>query len=177
MPAIDAVRGANINEKLKHVGASKLDLVITSLRLLWAAAIDMIKGWLGLDPYYLQVYGKPGKAFFADPSLAGRFTKLERESPYWQNRATPRFLFKAPRYKEGTFERVQAPILLTLASNDVELSVDFIKSKAKGARSVEIKEYPFGHFDLYHGSAFERVSDDQVSFLKRTLQLQIEYQS
>lgn len=169
MPAIDAIKGSNLNAKLKHVRATRLDLVITSLKLLFAAVIDQVKALLGLDPYYIQVYGKPGKAFFADTSLGSRFETVQQESPTWQNKATPRFIFKAPRYKEGTFERVQAPILLTLAINDVELSADFIKSKAKGARHLEIKEYPFGHFDLYHGDVLETVLKDQVEFLKRVL--------
>jgi uncharacterized protein len=169
MPAIDAVRGGNVNAKAKKAGVGKFRMIIATLQLLGAATIDAIKGVLGLKPFYINVYGKPGYAFFTDPDLASRFELVEKNSPTWQNKTTPRFLFKAPHYREGTFETIQAPIHLALATQDVELSVDFIKEKAKNARSVEIKEYPYGHFDLYHGEIFLQVIKDQVRFLRRHL--------
>jgi hypothetical protein len=169
MPAIDAVRGGNINAKAKKAGVGKFRMVVATLQLLGAATVDAMKGVLGLEPFYIKVYGKPGYAFFTDPDLATRFELLEKNSATWQNKTTPRFLFKAPRYREGTFEKITAPIHLTLATQDVELSVDFIKEKAKKAPSVEIKEYPYGHFDLYHGEISKQVIKDQILFLRRHL--------
>jgi uncharacterized protein len=167
MPAIDAIKGANVELKMKKVGATKFQLLATSLRLVTAAAFDYIKGVLSLEPFYLKVYGKPGKAFFADPSLAHLFDHVEKQGPTWQNKVAARFLFKAPRYTEGTFERIKAPILLSLATDDVEVSGDFVKAKAKGATTLQVKEYPFGHFDLYHGDALKKVLADQVGFLTK----------
>jgi dienelactone hydrolase len=169
MPAIDAVKGGNINVKAKKAGVSKLRSITATLQLLGAAVLDAIKGTLGLEPFYIKVYGKPGRAFFTDPELAPRFDFLEQNSSTWQNRTTPRFLFKAPRYRNGTFEKIRTPIQLTLATNDVELSIDFIKDKAKQAQSVEVKEYPYGHFDLYHGEISQQVIKDQVAFLRHHL--------
>ena len=138
-------------------------------RLLAAAVRDAVRGALGRPPYYIAVYGAPGKAFFADASLAGRFEAVAAGSPTWQNRVAPRFLFQAPRYREGTMEKIAAPILITLASDDVEVSGAFVKAKARGARRVEIREYDGGHFDLYHGALFEQVAADQTAFLRAHL--------
>jgi uncharacterized protein len=167
MPAIDAVKGSNVKGKMKKANASTWQLITSTAQLLGAALTDTFKGLLGLEPYYIKVFGKPGKAFFTDPSLAIRFELLEKESLSWKNEVAPRFLFHAPRYKEGTMERIKIPMFITLASEDVELSVPFIKEKAQKAALAEVKEYPYGHFDLYHGEPLHTVLTDQIDFLKR----------
>lgn len=167
MPAIDAIKGGDLKGKMKKSNASTTDLIVASLQLFWAASIDLLKGMLSLEPNYVNVYGAPGKAIFTDPELATRFATVEKQSPTWQNKVAARFIFKAPRYQSGTFERIQAPILLVLATLDVEVSASFIRQKAKGVSHVEIIEYPFGHFDLYHGDIFKKVLSDQIFFLKK----------
>jgi hypothetical protein len=80
-----------------------------------------------------------------------------------------RFLLRAPRYRAGTMERIAAPILFSLAADDVEVSGRFVKALAARARSATVKEYPAGHFDMYHGALFEQVAADQVDFLRGVL--------
>lgn len=171
MPALDALRGGNIEAKMKHLKASRLLLLGTTARLVGAAAVDAVRGLLGLSPRYIAVYGRPGEAFFTDPALAGRFRTVEQSSPTWENRVAARFLFGAPRYREGTMERIQAPLLASLAREDLEVSSDFVKEKARKAPRAEIQEYPAGHFDMYHGAVFEQVVADQIAFLRRHLGL------
>ncbi len=168
VPGLDVVKGGNAAAKAKAAHASPRQLVTASAQLLAAAALDAARGWLGLSPHYLPVYGKPGRAFFTDPALAENFRRVEAQSPTWQNRVAPRFLFGAPRYRAGTIERIVAPILFSLARNDVELSNAFVKDVARRAAHAEVKEYPVGHFGMYH-EAFEAVSADQVDFLRRHL--------
>ena len=167
MPAIDAIKGGNLKGKMQKSDASATDLIVASLRLFWAASIDLLKSMLSMKPNYVNVYGAPGKAIFTDPELATRFATVEKQSPTWQNKVAARFIFKAPRYQSGTFERIQAPIFLALATLDVEVSTSFIRKKSEGAARVEIIEYPFGHFDLYHGDIFKKVLADQIFFLKK----------
>lgn len=122
-----------------------------------------------ISPRYIQVYGRAGEAFFTDPSLAGRFRTVEANSPTWENRVAPRFLFGAPRYREGTMERIGVPLLISLASKDVEVSSAFVKEKASKAPRAEIKEYPADHFEMYHGATFEQVVAGQIDFLRKHL--------
>jgi dienelactone hydrolase len=169
MPALDALQGGNLAEKLRRTGTSRPRAVAAAARLLGAAVLDAVRGALGRSPYYVAVYGAPGQAFFADESLAGRFAAVAAGSPTWQNRVAPRFLFQVPRYREGTMEKIAAPILVTLAADDVEVSGTFVRAKVSKARRVEIREYAGGHFDLYHGPLFEQVVAEQTAFLRAHL--------
>lgn len=38
---------------------------------------------------------------------------------------------------------------------------------ANAAPFCELKSYPYGHFDIYTGSAYEHITADQVDFLSR----------
>jgi dienelactone hydrolase len=172
MPAIDAIKGANTKAKAKAAGASSWLILTSTLRLLSAAVLDVVKSLFGLPPYYIDVYGKAGKAIFTDPSLAGRFQTLGEGSPTWKNKVAARVLFDLPKYKNGTIEKIKAPIFLSLAMKDVELDNSYVKEKFSRANNVEIKEYPYDHFSMYHESALEAVIMDQEKFLKKYLQNQ-----
>jgi uncharacterized protein len=169
MPALDAIAGANIGAKRKRLKASRVATVLTALRLLVAASSDGVRAVLGRPPRYVAVYGNRGEAFFTDPDLAANFARLQAGSPTWQNRVAARFLLHLPRYREGTMERIAAPILVCLAEDDLEVSAEYVKSKAARAKSAEVRVYPVGHFAMYHGEAFERVVADQLEFLRANL--------
>lgn len=167
MPALDVVAGSNVDLKRQRLGFSRTRTAAVTLRLLAVALRDLARKARGAEPLYLAVYGAPGEAFFTDPDLAPRFRRVAEGSPTWQNRIAARFLLRPPRYREGTFERATAPILICLAEHDLELSADFIRAKAARARPrAEIRVYPVDHFGMYHGEAFERVAADQVAFLR-----------
>lgn len=169
MPALDAISGANLEAKREKANASKATVVWTTMRLLTVAVRDAVRGALGLSPKYLEVYGAPGKAFFTDPDLAERFALVAAKSPTWQNRVAARFMLKVPRYREGSMERITGPILVCLAEHDIEVSARFIQEKTAKAKRSEVRIYPAGHFDLYHGEAFEQVASDQTKFLRANL--------
>jgi dienelactone hydrolase len=169
MPALDVVAGSNVEAKRKRLGVSRTRTLAITLRLLGKALRDLARKSRGAEPLYLAVYGEPGEAFFTDPELAPRFRRVAEGSPNWHNHVAARFLLGAPRYREGTFERVAAPILICLAEHDLEISADFIRAKSAKAARAEVRVYPAGHFDLYHGQAFEQVAGDQATFLRAHL--------
>jgi uncharacterized protein len=122
MPALDVIRGANHAEQKRRRHVSTAYYVWITARLLFVAAVDALCGFLNLPPRHIKVYGKPGQAAFTDPELAPLFQRVEEQSPWWKNYFAPRFLFEAPRYRQGTFEKITAPILFTLAAYDTEVS-------------------------------------------------------
>ena len=144
------------------------------LGLFRAAIIDAIRGWLGRPPYLLPMYGKPGQAAqFTDPNLKPFFEALQRESPTWRNAFTPRLLLNAPRYREGTAERLTMPLLVCVADGDVNASPRFAEYVASRAPRAEVKRYSVGHFDVYremNPAVFEQVIADQIAFLRKHLQ-------
>jgi uncharacterized protein len=168
MPGLDVVVGSNMELKRKRAGMGRVRTAGVVARLMIAAVRDRLAAALGRPPVYLEVYGRPGEAFFTDPELAARFRRVAEGSATWQNRVAARFLLGVPRYREGSFERVRAPILICLAQHDFEVSEEFVRKKAAGARRAEIRVYPGGHFDLYHGELLEQVAADQTKFLRST---------
>lgn len=59
--------------------------------------------------------------------------------------------------------------MVTLARDDAELSSRFVKEKLSTARFPDIREYPVGHFDVYHGAVRDEIIGDQSAFLVRHL--------
>jgi dienelactone hydrolase len=169
MPALDVIKGGNVESKRKALEVSRGLVVLTTLRLLGAALEDALRGVLGRTPRYLEVYGDAGHAFLADPRLAQNFEHLAKGSVTWQNRVAARFLLGAPRYREGTMERIPSPMLVCLADKDVEISNVYVIDKVRRAPRAEVRTYPYGHFDLYHGPPFEQLVAEQAAFLRHHL--------
>ena len=169
MPALDVLKGANTKAKAKAANISRLQMVSATVRLLGSALLDVAKDKIGLSPHYLKVYGDVGEAIFTDPSLARRFNKVAESSPTWKNQVAARTIFNLPVYKEGTIERITAPMFIAISTKDIEVDPAFIRDKFSKAENAEIKEYPYDHFSMYHEEPFEEVVTDQVNFLKEHL--------
>jgi dienelactone hydrolase len=148
---------------------AKREIAVAMIRLLAAATLDAVRGAVGLSPHYIAVYGRLGHAVFSDPALAGLFRDVEKNAPSWRNQVTPRFFFTAPRYRDGTIERISAPLMVTVAHDDEVISTAFVKQQAAKAAHHEIREYPVRHFDMYHGAVRDQVAADQLAFLRRHL--------
>lgn len=169
VPALDMYAGLRGRFRSATLRPGPVRTVLATSRLMLSAAVDAARGRFGFAPHYLAVYGPLGRAAFSDPALENNFRELESKSPTWRNQVTPRFLFHAPRYRDGTLERIQCPVLITLARDDAAISTPFVKRKGSGAANVTLKEYPVGHFDMYHGAVRDQVARDQRDFLLRSL--------
>jgi hypothetical protein len=121
------------------------------------------------------MYGAPGQAAqFTDPDLKPFFDALQRESPSWRNAFTPHLLLAAPRYREGTAERLTMPVLVCVADGDVNASPRFSVHVHVASRAPrgQVHRYPVGHFDVYREidpTVFEQVLADQIAFLRTHL--------
>lgn len=169
VPGLDLFKGVRGRYVPPHMRMSGREIAVATIRLLAAATLDAVRGAIGLSPYYIAVYGQPGHAVFNDPTLAGLFRHVEQHAPSWRNRVTPRFLFTAPRYRDGTIERIMTPLMVTVARDDEVVSTDFVKEKAAKAAHHEIHEYPVTHFEMYHGAVRDQVTADQLAFLQHHL--------
>jgi uncharacterized protein len=110
VPGLDLFKGVRGRFKPAGFQPGKAKVAAATIRLLGAALWDAARGAVGMSPYYIPVYGRLGHAVFSDPALAGLFRDVERGAPSWRNRVTPRCLFTAPRYRDGTIERIVAPL-------------------------------------------------------------------
>lgn len=169
VPALDMYRGLRGRFRPATHRPGVVRTVVATLRLTAAAVQDELRGRLGLSPHYLAVYGQLGRSVFSDPALARRFREVESNAPTWRNSVTPRFLLHAPRYRDGTVERLRCPVLVTLARDDATISTPYLTQKLRNVPRVEIRQYPVGHFDVYHDGARDDIARDQRDFLLRHL--------
>ena len=58
---------------------------------------------------------------------------------------------------------------MQVATGDAVTPPEPARRAARRAPLGELREYPGGHFTVYHGEAFERAVADQVEFLARAL--------
>jgi hypothetical protein len=74
-------------------------------------------------------------------------------------------------WRPGTrLREVRAPILVCACTGDSVAPAKETIAYAKSAPTCELKIYPYGHFDIYLGEAFEVVTKDQLAFLARVVQ-------
>lgn len=166
VPAIDMFRGLRGRHVPGHLRVGVVRVCKATASLMWAASVDTVRGALRLEPSYIPVYGRLGRAVFWDPSLAPLFTDLESHSLSWRNEITPRFLFKAPRYRRETLRRLTAPLLVTVARDDEVISTRFIEKVVADAPRYEVRQYPVRHFDMYHGAIRDQLAADHLRFLQ-----------
>ena len=169
VPALDMYTGLRGRFRPRDFRPGPAQAVAATARLVAAAAVDTVRGWLGRAPHYIAVYGALGRAAFSNPALAQRFRQVEVDAPSWRNEFTPRFLFHAPRYRDGTIEKIGCPLMVTLARDDAEVSSSFVLQKLSRAEHPEIRLYPVGHFDMYHGAVQAELARDHRDFLLRRL--------
>jgi hypothetical protein len=140
VPAIDkSAQGisAEVKAKMTREGISLGSLIAVSLRSLAAGLYDEVRGFAGLSPFYIAVFGRPGHvAAFTDPEWEAHLALFAR-GPGWRNEFAPRFLFHTPKYVQGTAERIRMPLLVCVAEQDTEahpaLAIDIAR---KGERPL-----------------------------------------
>ncbi len=143
--------------------------------LLWATPhgiIDIVKARLNLAPHYVKLVDRPGKfaAMNTPESLPG-FLSIVPDESAWQNRVCARILFKFPLYRPLRFApQVKCPALLILAENDSLVAPASIRKAAKRMTNARVIAYPYGHFDIFHGEAFDDAIIKQTEFLMQHLQ-------
>lgn len=173
VPAIDkSTKGmsADANEKIARLGLTKPRLIGMYASVITMAIYDGVRGAFGLSPYYIPVFGKPGDiAAFTDPADYWAYDRFKTAAPTWENRFAPRFMFDVPKYRPGVAQRIQAPLLICAAEHDTEANPNIAAEVAKEAPHGEFKLYPGGHFEAYYGDTFERMTQDEVTFLRKHL--------
>ncbi len=65
--------------------------------------------------------------------------------------------------------KVRAPILVCACEGDSVAPPEPTIAYTKCVPNCELKTYPYGHFDIYAGEPFERVTRDQLAFLEHVV--------
>ncbi len=143
--------------------------IFSSLKVGILAFCDKIGSLLGMRPISVGVFGKSGAAALMTAFDAqDGYLNLMKEGVSFRNEVAARFGLDIIRYFPGRrTSGISCPVLFCICEKDSVAPAKATKRHAGKAPRGEIKLYPNGHFDIYIGSAFERVVADQIEFLQR----------
>jgi dienelactone hydrolase len=144
-----------------------------ALRLGLAATKDRLAQATGRSAVRVKVAARPGELGLmeAPDVIDGVIGLLEAsgltEAEY-PNDVPARIALEIPLYTPGRKARqVQCPILFCVCETDsVAPPKATLRHAAKAPRG-EVIRYPAGHFDIYLGELFDRVTADQLAFLAK----------
>jgi fermentation-respiration switch protein FrsA (DUF1100 family) len=143
----------------------------TAAKVLTAALRDAFARFRRGRPVPVAVAGPPGSAALmtAPDALPGLQALLDDHTPF-VNETPARAVFEILTYRPGrAARRVTAPILFCVSENDSVAPTRATLRHARRAARADILVDRAGHFEFYHGEAFERLADAQISFLLRSL--------
>lgn len=97
--------------------------------------------------------------------------KSPDNSSFTVNAITARLALSLPFYRPGrALKQLGAiPVLICACDNDSVAPVKPTLRAAKGLSQVRVIRYPYGHFEIYVGEAFEHALTDQLNFLHQNL--------
>jgi fermentation-respiration switch protein FrsA (DUF1100 family) len=132
---------------------------------------DQLRALAGRSPYYVPVTGKSGSfAVMTTPDSKSGIEAMVPAETRWENRVAARILTRIGFYRPGRqAARISCPVLVCACDGDALAPAERTAELVSKAPRAEIKRYPFGHFDIYVGTAFEEAVSDQAAFLSRHL--------
>jgi len=155
-PVIDGVRS------LLHIGGPA-----HAIRLFLAGVRDGMRALRGAKPYRIPAIGPPGSlAVFNSPDSIPGFESVTSPGSSWRNELCARAALAPPYRLERKARRIACPILYCITEDDDINPPELGRRAAQRAPKGELRSYPGGHFDPFLGETLERVSADQVDFLR-----------
>ncbi len=144
---------------------------VTSLKVSALALRDRIGSWFGAQPVMVPLAAKPGEtALMNAPDAYDGYLALQPAGAKTLNHVAARFALDIIRYYPGRkAAKIKAPVLFCVCNTDSVAPAKATLRHASRTPRHEIRHYADGHFEIYLGEAFERVINDQLDFLKRTV--------
>lgn len=139
-------------------------------RLAGAGLRDGARALRGAAPYRVPAAGPPGSAgLLNSPGSQPGFEAVTPPGSTWRNQLCARAALAPPYRLQRKVRNIPCPILYCIVEDDDVNPPELGKQAAEHAPQGELELYPGGHFDPFLGDAFERISADQVEFLRRRL--------
>jgi pimeloyl-ACP methyl ester carboxylesterase len=148
---------------------------LTTLGITWLGLRDLFAVLTGGDPVLVPLAGRPGDiALMNTPDAWEGFIGQQPPGATAINGVTARSGFALPLAHPGRqIRHIACPILFGICDKDTVAPVGPALRYAAQAPKGEILRYPLGHFDIYHGANFDRISEDMLLFLKRHVPVNI----
>ncbi len=131
---------------------------------------DAIRGRLSLPPLRVAVVRERGLALLASPDSHEGYMAIVDPGSKWSGRVPARVFLEILRYHPGRrASEVEVPTLLLGASRDAICPLGATRRVARRLPRGELREFPIGHFDAYHGEWLRRLSEVAGRFLEAHL--------
>lgn len=80
------------------------------------------------------------------------------------------FALKIGFWRPGkNLEKLRTPMFVCVCEHDSVAPPGPTLALARAAKTCEVATYPYGHFDIYTGQAYDRITADQLAFLQRVV--------
>ncbi|UPK75281.1 alpha/beta fold hydrolase [Nocardioidaceae bacterium SCSIO 66511] len=141
----------------------------SSTKVLLAGLRDLGAHLRHRKPATVRITGQRGDAaLMVTSDAADGYASLVPVGGSVPDRVSARAGLTIPMYAPGRAVRsIECPVLFCVCDNDSVAPARITRWYARKARTREVRRYPIGHFDIYHGDAYESAIADQLAFLER----------
>jgi len=123
------------------------------------------------SPFYVKVISTPDEfAIMNTPeSMQGYLALIPKDSA-WKNQAPARIFATLPVYRPISYaSKIKSPVLIIYGEKDSLIPPAGVRKTAARIQNVKLVSLPVGHFDVYTGDLFNKVSDIEADFLVERL--------
>lgn len=137
------------------------------------AVRDVIAAVRGREPVLVPLAAEHrGTALMASDDALEGFRALQPPGSDFRNEVAARFALNILRYFPGRIARtITCPVFFAVCDPDTVAPAKATLRHARRLSDAEVTRYPYGHFAIYVGEAFETVVADQIDFLRRRVPL------
>lgn len=128
---------------------------------------DYMGSKMGLNPKRLPVVDQYKLCFMPTADSYYGYLSIVNPDYYWSGEVPTRVFFNLMRYRPIQLVRqINIPVLFIAAQHDSLIPIESSREAATNiAPFVSYHEWDMKHFDIYHGSWFEKAVTTQLEFL------------
>ncbi|MDW7584471.1 alpha/beta hydrolase [Acinetobacter baumannii] len=128
---------------------------------------DYMGSKMGLNPKRLPVVDQYKLCFMPTADSYYGYLSIVNPDYYWSGEVPARVFFNLMRYRPIQLVRqINTPVLFIAAQHDSLIPIESSREAATNiAPFVSYHEWDMKHFDIYHGSWFEKAVTTQLEFL------------
>lgn len=128
---------------------------------------DYMGSKMGLNPKRLPVVDQYKLCFMPTADSYYGYLSIVNPDYYWSGEVPARVFFNLMRYRPIQLVRqINIPVLFIAAKHDSLIPIESSREAATNiAPFVSYHEWDMKHFDIYHGSWFEKAVTTQLEFL------------
>jgi dienelactone hydrolase len=145
---------------------------VSSLTGIGHGLADFVASLFG-GVHYVPVISAPDRfGLMNTPDAMDGFLALVPKDTTWENKAPARIALTLANYRPVSYAgRITCPVLMVCAEKDALIPAAAVRKCAAKIKNARLEMLPVGHFEVYIGDLFEKVSAMEADFLAEKLGL------